>query len=139
MRSPILQKVAQAILPIVLVFALYLLLRGHNDPGGGFIAGLVTAAAVDLLALAFGAAWARKRLTPLLRPSLAVGIFVAALAGLAAVFAGDPFLTHYHTYLPLPGGTRVHLSTTLLFDIGVFMVVVGTGGILVGVFAEEMA
>ena len=136
MRSVILQRVAQAILPVAGLFAVYLLLRGHNEPGGGFIAGLVTAASLVLMALAFGAEWARENLTALIRPAFAVGLLLAAVAGLIAVVLGDPFLTHYHTYLPLPGEAKVHLSTTLLFDIGVYLVVVGTAGITVGVFAE---
>ena len=136
MRSVILQRVAQAILPVAGLFAVYLLLRGHNEPGGGFIAGLVTAASLVLMALAFGAEWAREHLTALIRPAFAVGLLLAAVAGLIAVALGDPFLTHYHTYLPLPGGSKVHLSTTLLFDIGVYLVVVGTAGITVGTFAE---
>jgi multicomponent Na+:H+ antiporter subunit B len=136
MRSIILQRVAQAILPVAGLFTVYLLLRGHNEPGGGFIAGLVTAASLVLMALAFGAEWARENLTALIRPAFAVGLLLAAVAGLIAVVLGDPFLTHYHAYLPLPGGSKVHLSTTLLFDIGVYLVVVGTAGITVGIFAE---
>ncbi|CAN5737028.1 Na+/H+ antiporter subunit B [soil metagenome] len=136
MRSLILLKVARGILPVSTLFALYLLLRGHNEPGGGFIAGLVTASAIVLQALAFGTAATRERLTPLLRPATWVGLLIAASAGLIAVFAGDPFLTHYHAYLPLLGDGYYHLSSTLLFDIGVYMVVVGTAAMLVSVFAE---
>jgi multicomponent Na+:H+ antiporter subunit B len=136
MRSLILLKVARGVLPVTTLFALYLLLRGHNEPGGGFIAGLVTASAVVLQALAFGAAATRERLTPLLGPFPWVGLVVAAAAGALAVLWGDPFLTHYHWYLPLPGGGYYHLSTTLLFDIGVYMVVVGTAAMLVATFAE---
>lgn len=137
MRSLILRRVAQAVLPVTLLFAVYLLLRGHNEPGGGFIAGLVTAAAIVLVALAFGETWARERLTPLIRPAFALGLLIAAMAGMLAIFMGDPFLTHYHAYLPLPGGTKVHLSTTLLFDIGVYLVVIATAGVTISVFAEE--
>lgn len=137
MRSMILLKVAQAILPVTVLFAVYLLLRGHNEPGGGFIAGLVTAAAIVLEALAFGGAWAQQRLAPFIRPAFALGLFVAALAGMVAIFVGDPFLTHYHWYMPLPGDGYVHLTTALLFDIGVYLVVVATAGVTIAIFAEE--
>ncbi|MBA2669455.1 MAG: DUF4040 domain-containing protein [Gemmatimonadetes bacterium] len=136
MRSLIMQKVAIAALPVTLLFAVYLLLRGHNAPGGGFIAGLVTAAAIVLQALAFGVRTTRERLAPLLRPAFVVGLVIAVVSGLIAVVAGDPFLTHYHAYLPLPEGGYYHFSTTLLFDIGVFMEVVGTAAVTLSLFAK---
>lgn len=136
MRSLILHKVARAVLPVTTLFAIYLLLRGHNEPGGGFIAGLVTASGVMLQGLAFGVARTRQRLGPLLRSAAWVGLAVAAVTGLAPVLWGLPFLTHGHTYLPVPGGEPVHLSTTLVFDVGVYMAVVGVTATLMSVFAE---
>lgn len=136
MRSMILQKVSMAILPVIALFAIYLLLRGHDEPGGGFIAGLVTAAATVLVALAFGVKWARERLAPIIRPAFALGLLLAALSGMVAMVMGDPFLTHYHTYLPIPGVGEIHLSTTLAFDIGVYLVVVASTAIAASVFAE---
>jgi multicomponent Na+:H+ antiporter subunit B len=136
MRSLILLKVARGILPISTLFAIYLLLRGHNEPGGGFIAGLVTASAIVLQGLSFGTAATRERLAAILRPAAWVGISVAVIAGVLAMLVGDPFLTHYHAYIPLPGDGYYHLSTTLLFDIGVYMGVVGTSATLVSVFSE---
>jgi multisubunit Na+/H+ antiporter MnhB subunit len=135
-RSMILQKVATALLPVIALFAVYLLLRGHNEPGGGFIAGLVTASATVLVALAFGGEWARERLAPVVRPAFALGLLIAALSGMFAMLMGDPFLTHYHTYLPVPGVGPVHLSTTLAFDIGVFLLVVASAAVAISVFAE---
>jgi multicomponent Na+:H+ antiporter subunit B len=137
MRSLILITIARAILPVTTLFAVYLLLRGHNHPGGGFIAGLVTGSALVLQALAFGAETTRRRLEGLLGPAVWAGLAVAVFAGMLAFSYGSPFLTHAHFYLPIPGREPVHLSTTLLFDIGVYMVVVGVAGTLVGVFAEE--
>lgn len=136
MRSMILQKVSMALLPIIALFAIYLLLRGHNEPGGGFIAGLVTASATVLVALAFGGNWARERLAPIIRPAFALGLLIAALSGMFAMLLGAPFLTHYHIYLPVPGVGDVHLSTTLAFDIGVYLVVVASTAITISVFAE---
>jgi multicomponent Na+:H+ antiporter subunit B len=138
MRSLILRKIAEGVLPVTTLFALYLLLRGHNEPGGGFIAGLVTASAIVLQGLAFGASHTREKLERYLRPITWVGLLVALSAGMIPVFFGDPFLMHYHGYLPWPGGS-VHVSTTLLFDIGVYMVVVGIAAIALSVFAEKTA
>jgi multicomponent Na+:H+ antiporter subunit B len=139
MRSLILLVIARGILPVSTLFAIYLLLRGHNEPGGGFIAGLVTASAIVLQGLAFGTVSTRERLSQIIRPAAWVGIIIAALSGILAMFVGDPFLTHYHAYMPLPGGGYYHLSTTLIFDIGVYMAVVGTAAMLVSVFAEPQS
>jgi multicomponent Na+:H+ antiporter subunit B len=136
MRSMILQKVSIALLPVTTLFAIYLLLRGHNEPGGGFIAGLVTAAATVLVALAFGGEYASKRLAPIIRPAFALGLLIAALSGMVPLLFGDPFLTHYDGYLPIPGAAPVHLSTTLAFDVGVYLLVVASAAVAVYVFAE---
>jgi len=136
MRSLILTRVGHAALPVAVVFAVYLLLRGHNHPGGGFIAGLVTAAALVLQALSSGMEFTRRRLGFLIRPAFAVGLLLAIAAGAIAVGAGDAFLTHYHAYVPMPEGGYAHLSTTLLFDIGIYMVVVGTAAVTLSIFAR---
>lgn len=137
MRSLILRKVTTGILPVTTLFALYLLLRGHNHPGGGFIAGLVTSAAVILQGLAFGASWSQTRLGRLLGPAPWVGLAIAVGTGAIALLHGDGFLTHYHSYLAIPNREPVHLSTTLLFDMGVYLVVVGIAATLLRVFSEE--
>lgn len=139
MNSFLFQRITRAVLPVVFLFGFYLLVRGHNQPGGGFIAGLVTAAAFVLQALAFGAEDARSKLSRLLRPAFALGLLLAVAAGLVALFGGKPFLEHLHVYLPVTGGGNYHLSTTLLFDMGVFLVVVGTVITLISVFAEADA
>jgi multicomponent Na+:H+ antiporter subunit B len=136
MRSMILQKVAVALLPVTALFAIYLLLRGHNEPGGGFIAGLVTASATVMVAMAFGGEYAKKWLAPIIRPAFALGLLIAALSGMVPLLLGDPFLTQYHAYLPVPGADPVHISTALSFDIGVFLLVVASAAVAVYVFAE---
>ncbi len=129
-RSRILEKVATGLLPAELVFALYLLARGHDAPGGGFIAGLVVSLAFVLSAIALGAVVVRRRLHQPARGALAAGLLVAACAPGLALLWGRPFFTH----LRLPGSPV--LSTTFLFDLGVFAVVVATASVFVSALAR---
>jgi multicomponent Na+:H+ antiporter subunit B len=119
MSSQILRAAVRVLMPLLLLFALFLLLRGHNQPGGGFVGGLVVAAAFALHAMAFGVAAARRAL--LVEPStlLGVGLLVALFSGLPAMFLGQPFLTAVW----ITAG--ITIGTPLLFDIGVFLVVIG--------------
>lgn len=120
MNSLILTTVSRIVTPLMLAFSIYLLVRGHNQPGGGFVGGLVAAAAVILDALANGARAARRRL-PLDPADLAVlGVAVAIAAGVLAYTRGEPFLTGLWSF---PAG--IALGTPLVFDLGVYLVVVG--------------
>ena len=113
----------QGILPLSALLALIslvLLWRGHNLPGGGFIGGLVAASAAVLLALAFGVARARAVLRVAPVALLAIGLAVAAGAGLVGLVHGQPFLTGSWIF---PAG--LPLGTPLLFDVGVFLTVLG--------------
>jgi multisubunit Na+/H+ antiporter MnhB subunit len=114
-RSAILQTVTRFVAPGIVVYALYLLWRGHNAPGGGFIAGLMTAAAVIAWALAFGLEVMRRRW----ELGLGLGLLLAAGTGLAPMLAGRPFLAH----AVLHAGP-VAVSSSLLFDVGVYVLVV---------------
>lgn len=114
--SPLLEAAARPLYWVLLAGAVWVLLRGHNAPGGGFIGGLLAVAASSLLATAQGVTAAR-RLQPLAPLSLAIiGVGIAMLSGLTALLLGRPFLTHIWS-----GG----LSTVLLFDVGVFLSVWG--------------
>ena len=124
MTSSILQTATRLLMPLLLLFALFLLFRGHNAPGGGFVAGLVVAAAFVLHAMAFGVAASRRAL--LVAPSmlLPIGLSVALISGVPAVLLGLPFMTGLWTTLG-PGPTDIALGTPLVFDIGVFLAVIG--------------
>jgi multicomponent Na+:H+ antiporter subunit B len=115
-RSPLLDVAARPLYLALLAAAVWILLRGHNAPGGGFIGGLVAVAGSSLLAIILGTATARRwqPLAPL--PLAMLGVGLALLGGLAGVAAGLPFLTHLWS-----GG----LSTVMLFDLGVFGAVWG--------------
>jgi multisubunit Na+/H+ antiporter MnhB subunit len=127
-NSLIFRQVTRAVFPASLVFAVHLLLRGHDQPGGGFIAGLVITMTVVLEALAFGADAARRRYRLVLRPALWVGLGVAIGSGLVPMLWGFPPFGFPHGYVTLPGGRSVHLSATLAFDLGVVLVIIGAMG-----------
>ena len=119
MNSLIFRTVAPAICGVMVLFSLIVLLRGHNDPGGGFIGGLLAASAAAIYGMARSTGAARKllRVNPLAVAGL--GVLVAAASGLFSAFAGDPFLTGL--WLP-----AYLFGTPGLFDIGVYLVVFGT-------------
>ncbi|EXI65990.1 MAG TPA: MnhB domain-containing protein [Candidatus Accumulibacter phosphatis] len=113
--------------PVLLLASLWILLRGHNEPGGGFVGGLLAVAASAAMALTLTTAEARQRL-PLPPPRLtALGVLIALLSGLPGVFAGQPFLTHLWVTVPL-AVTELPLSTVMLFDLGVYLAVWGAVG-----------
>jgi multicomponent Na+:H+ antiporter subunit B len=122
-------------MPLLLLFSVFLLLRGHNQPGGGFVAGLVVASSFVLYAIAFGIEAGRRAL--LVRPGtlLGVGPLVALSSGLPALLTGRPFLTAHWIEVPV-GTTAVALGTPLVFDVGVFLAVIGVVLTIVFTLAE---
>ena len=137
MRPLILPTAARLLLPLLLLFSVFLLLRGHNLPGGGFAAGLVAAAAFALYAIATDVPAARGALGVDPRALLGLGLLVALASGLLAVLRGRPFLTGLWGSLPLPGLGVVDVGTPLLFDVGVYLVVIGMTLTIVLSLAEE--
>ncbi len=121
-----LSTVARLVLPIALLVSAYIFLRGHNLPGGGFIAGLITAVALTLQYMAGGLVWAQERMLSPFRPLIGAGLLIAVLTGLGSWLFGYPFLTsaHGHAHLPLIG--EFELATAMLFDLGVYATVVGS-------------
>lgn len=117
--------IARLLLPVAVVVAVHILLRGHNEPGGGFVAGLVVAIAFLMQYIASGTQWleARARLYPV--RWLALGLLLVAATGVGAIALGFPFLTTHTAHATLPVVGDVHLPSATFFDIGVFAVVVG--------------
>ena len=125
-RHPIMLVVASRIvLPLTLTVAIYLFLRGHNQPGGGFIAALVAAIAFLVQYLAAGFDWsdARKRFGE--HQLIAWGVLVAMATGLGAMVFGAPFLTSWFDYFSLTLIGKFELASAMLFDTGVFLTVLG--------------
>lgn len=135
-RSPLLRQVVALALPVQIMFAAFLLLRGHDAPGGGFVAGLVTTAAVVLAALTFGRPAVDRALGPIVRPLPVLGLAVALGSGLVAVARGEGFLTHGHHRVVVTPHLAITLSTTLIFDVGVYLVVVGVTTVILATLAK---
>ncbi len=133
--SLIFRVAARLLVPVLLVFAVFMLLRGHDHPGGGFVGGLVAGSAFVLYALAAGVHEARDVLRADPRTLLGVGLACAYGAGILALVQGREFLTGLWGYVPLPLLGKLKVGSTLLFDIGVLLVVVGT--VLLMVFSVE--
>jgi multicomponent K+:H+ antiporter subunit A len=121
----ILSTLTRILLPLALLVAVFILLRGHNQPGGGFIAGLITAVALIVQYLASGAAWTHHRMALAGHPLIVWGLALAALTGLASWLFGYPYLTSAYGHLNWPLTGEFELASAMAFDLGVFLVVVG--------------
>ncbi len=129
--SPIFQTAARLLMPLLLLFSLFLLLRGHNEPGGGFVGGLVAAAAFALYSIAFGVERARRALLVKPLTLLGAGLLTALSSGIPAALRGQPFMTAQWAREPMSVGTPA------LFDVGVFLVVAGVVLMMIFSLAEE--
>ncbi|MFN3649910.1 MAG: MnhB domain-containing protein [Armatimonadota bacterium] len=124
MSSLVLRTAARGLLPLLVLFSVFLLIRGHHAPGGGFSGGLVAAGALTLYSFAFDSrsVLIAIRVHPLLIAG--AGLTLAGASGALGAVLGRPYLTAVWGYLPLPGGA-VELGTPLVFDAGVYLAVIG--------------
>lgn len=122
---PILTVLSRILLPFALLVSAYIFLRGHNQPGGGFIAGLITSVALILQYVCSGADWVQQRLKFDYRRVAVLGVFIAGLTGLASWLFGYPFLTSTFTHLHWPIVGEFELASAMAFDTGVYITVVG--------------
>ncbi|MDP1558685.1 MAG: monovalent cation/H+ antiporter subunit A [Nitrosomonas sp.] len=125
MHPVIMATFTRLLLPLALLVSVYILLRGHNMPGGGFIAGLITAAALIMQYLANGVAWTQQRLPANVHSVIGYGLLIAVLTGLASWLFGYPFLTSTFSHLHWPLVGEFELASAMAFDLGVYLVVVG--------------
>ena len=122
----VLVTISRPLLPLALLIAVYIFLRGHNLPGGGFVAGLITSVALVLQYVASGVGWVHSRMPGDYHPVVALGVLLAGLTGVGSWAFGYPFLTSSFTYVSLPVIGKFELATAMLFDTGVFLTVVGS-------------
>ncbi|MBK6803968.1 MAG: hypothetical protein IPG84_03420 [Betaproteobacteria bacterium] len=116
---------ARLILPIAGLVAVHLFMRGHNLPGGGFVAGLVVAIALIAQYMVAGAQWVEARMNPHPARWIAAGLAIVAATGLGSLAWGYPFLTTHTAHLTLPVIGEIHVPSAILFDAGVFSAVIG--------------
>lgn len=125
MDSVILKIAIRFLLPLLLLASVFLFLRGHNQPGGGFVGGLLASGAIALYALTHTAASARRILRVSPRVLIGSGLLLALSSGVAPLLLGRPFLTALWTTVTTDGLGELHIGTPLLFDLGVYCVVTG--------------
>ncbi|QIB52841.1 monovalent cation/H+ antiporter subunit A [Pseudomonas sp. OIL-1] len=124
-RPLMLVNLTRVILPLALLVSVYIFFRGHNLPGGGFIAGLITAVALILQYVGSGEQWTTQRWGVNYHHLAGIGVLIAGLTGLGSFAFGYPFLTSAFGYFHFPLVGEVELATAMLFDLGVYLTVVG--------------
>jgi multicomponent K+:H+ antiporter subunit A len=135
MRVP--AVLGRLLLPVAGVISVFFLLRGHNAPGGGFVGGLVISTGFIVQYMVSGTMWIESRMRIHPQYAIALGLLCAATAGLAAWLGAHNFLTslEWHATLPLIG--ELHVSSTLLFDLGVYLLVVGASTLILIALAHQ--
>ncbi len=124
-HPPILAMISQSLLPLALLVSFYIFLRGHNMPGGGFIAGLITSVALIQQYIAHGVDWVKPRIKVDYQTLIALGILIAALTGIGSWFFERPFMTTWFDYFDIPWIGQIELASALIFDLGVYLTVIG--------------
>jgi len=129
--------IMQWLFPAIIVFAAYLFLRGHDLPGGGFVAGIAMASAFILQYMAAGTRWVEERLRVLPVNWMGFGLLIAAATGMGSWLFGYPFLTSHAQYVELPLIGAVPAATALFFDLGVFSLVMGATVLMLIALAHQ--
>jgi multicomponent Na+:H+ antiporter subunit B len=124
MNTLIARTIAPVLTALMLVFSVFVLLRGHNEPGGGFIGGLIAASALAIFGIIKGTGAVRRAIVFHPLSIAGAGLLMSSVAGLISILFAVPFMTGLWIY-PVIAGVEVPLSSVMLFDIGVYLVVVG--------------
>nr|ABS70474.1 MrpB [synthetic construct] len=122
---------------IILAFSVYLFFAGHNNPGGGFIGGLMTASALLLMYLGFDMRSIKKAIPFDFTKMIAFGLLIAIFTGFGGLLVGDPYLTQYFEYYQIPILGETELTTALPFDLGIYLVVIGIALTIILTIAED--
>lgn len=137
MRSLVLRTAARGLKPLILLFSVYLLLRGHDEPGGGFVAGLVAAAGFSLDAYAYDAHDEERILRIPPRMLIAAGLLTSLVSGIPGLLRGEPFLAAVWGTTTLPVFGTLKLGTPIFFDTGIYVLVAGVALQLVLALMEK--
>jgi multicomponent Na+:H+ antiporter subunit B len=137
MTSLILRTATNYLIELVLLFSVFLLLRGHNEPGGGFVGGLAASAAFVLYTIAFNVQRARQLLRVEPHNLIGAGLLIALASGLVGLLLGKSFLTGAWVKWNVLGALEIELGLPLFFDIGVYLVVLGTTLLFIFSLFEE--
>ncbi|MFD1735920.1 Na(+)/H(+) antiporter subunit B [Bacillus salitolerans] len=133
----ILKTTTNIIVFIILAFSFKLFLVGHNNPGGGFIGGLMTSGALILMYLTYGIGPMKKVLRVSFTFLISLGLAIAVATGIGAFLFDAPFLSHTDGYFYLPFLGKTHLATAVLFDVGVYLTVIGVTMTIILSIAED--
>ena len=125
------------VLPLACMVSVYLFMRGHNEPGGGFVAGLVMSVALLLQYIVSGTVWVEEHMPLRPRRWIGVGLLTALATGVGSWFLGYPFMTTHTAHLTLPLIGEIHIASALFFDIGVFTLVVGSTLLVLTALAHQ--
>jgi multicomponent Na+:H+ antiporter subunit B len=137
MQSIILKTATRYLMPLMLLFSVFIWLRGHNEPGGGFVGGLIAAASFALYSIAFGTPAARDLLRVDPRALMGTGLLMAVVSGLIPLFANELFLKGLWLKQEIP---VVHkLGTPVLFDTGVYLTVIGISLLIIFELSDDLA
>lgn len=137
MTSLILSTASRLLLPLFLLFSIFILLRGHNEPGGGFVGGLIASAAFALHAIAYDVEKTRTLLPIDTRSLIVLGLLLAMSSGTISLFIGEPFFTGQWVRVSFWPIGELDLGTPLFFDIGVYLTVIGVTLTIILSLAEE--
>ncbi|RRJ63346.1 Na(+)/H(+) antiporter subunit B [Paenibacillus oralis] len=136
-NNVILKTVTRVAVVIIFTFSIYLFLNGHHQPGGGFIGGLSTAAAIVLLYLSFGIEKVRENIRIDFKKLAAIGVLIAVGTGMAGAVFGKPFLFQIFGHVDLPIFGDTELASAMIFDTGVALAVIGTAVVIILGISED--
>ena len=132
-----LHSIIRVVTFVLLAFSIYLFFAGHNNPGGGFIGGLMTASALLLMYLGFDMKRIKKAIPFNFTTMIAVGLLVTLGTAVSGMLFGHPFLSQFYEYVQLPILGKTGLATSLPFDLGIYLVVVGIAMTIILAIAED--
>ncbi|CAH0344615.1 Na(+)/H(+) antiporter subunit B [Bacillus sp. CECT 9360] len=133
----ILQTVTKVASPVIFLFSIYIFFGGHYSPGGGFVGGLLASGAIVLLLLSYDIKTVANILPIDYKLVVAIGLLIAALTGTGALIFDAPFMTHAYQYFDLPIIGHTSLHTAVLFDLGVYLVVIGVTMTIIQTIGES--